>query len=73
MSTSAMTRSARKVPLGAGARRSLERRVREAQAQLLRDGRRTTREPREIERPSPDRGRQPPLDSAARAALPRRP
>jgi hypothetical protein len=36
MSTSAITRSTRQFPLGTNARRSIERRVREAQTELLR-------------------------------------
>jgi hypothetical protein len=38
MSTSAITRSTRQFPLGTRSRRSIERRIREAQAELLRSG-----------------------------------
>jgi hypothetical protein len=44
MSTSAITRSTREVRLGTTERRSIERRVREAQAELLRSGRRRARQ-----------------------------
>jgi hypothetical protein len=49
MSTSAITRSTRGAPLGASARRSIERRVREAQAELLRTRGQRKRPRRQVE------------------------